>query len=199
MASGMQGPDAMRTTTLAGVVVAGAVLAYRCGGISHQETEQAHGESPTHVPASPVHEGSDVRTQPRLGPSPGRLELRKPTPPQPGASVPFHHERAVQLVEDLERFRREYGISEERMQAILLTLYDFQEVHRYRTPRMIANPEWALETDQHARDAMHDVRRALREIMTREEYAAFHPRLLSSAFITLMLRQDLIAPQESQM
>jgi hypothetical protein len=180
------------------VALVGAVLVYRCGGESHQDAEPARVGSHADVPASPVHEGSDVRTQPRLGPSPGRLEIRKPTPPESGAPVPFHHDRAVQLVDDLERFQREYGISEERMQAILLTLYDFQEVHRYRMPRRTADPEWGLETSQHGRDAMHEVRRALREIMTPEEYAAFYPRLLTSAFITLMLRQDLIVPQEQR-
>jgi hypothetical protein len=139
---------------------------------------------------------TNMRMQPRV--ELGALDLVRPTPPEPGTWVPPQYDYAVRFVEGMERFQRESGISEERMQAVLLALYDFQEVHRYRMPRWIADPEWGLETAEHGSDAMDAARAAIREILTPDEYKEFEYDVLHYALVILMIRQDLIAPQEQR-
>jgi hypothetical protein len=162
-------------------------------------------------------------------PSPGERSRERPQFPPPSTperkaeqSVPVQidrrpfaparesdsqYERRLRLITAFDRFREESGISEEKAQAVLALLYDYQETardvrkqHLDRTYR----DEW--EEEYKSRETAHtgslirlDARDALEEILTPEEMRAWR-RTMEPATVWGLLNwpyePPLIVPAE---
>lgn len=116
-------------------------------------------------------------------------------PRDPSKESEGQYERRSSFIAAFDRFREESGISDEKAQAVLALLYDYQEtarnVRKQHLDRIPYRDEWEFE--YMSRDTAHtgmlirlDARDALEEIFTPEEMRPWRRHLESIAVWNLL-------------
>jgi hypothetical protein len=174
--------------------------------ISQPESDSPTSDSRTE---GPLRSGDTPRERPRLPPLSTAGSQDKPAERvqidrrtfDPAKESDSQYERRAKLIVAFDRFRDESGISDEKAQALLALLYDWQEAARH-----VRKQHLDSESDYKEREALHtlmlielDAFDALEEILTPEEMRPWRRHMESVSVWSLLnwpYEPPLIVPTE---